>query len=42
MVLREVQEGGLYGTGSRVLLFNLPGAMQHTGLALGQFIGIRG
>ncbi|KAG5492531.1 hypothetical protein JKF63_01109 [Porcisia hertigi] len=42
VVLREVREGGMYGVGSRVLRFNLPGALQKTGLALGQFIGIRG
>ncbi|KPI86887.1 putative NADH-dependent fumarate reductase [Leptomonas seymouri] len=42
VVLREVREGGVYGTGSRVLRFNLPGALQTTGLSLGQFIGIRG
>jgi flavocytochrome c len=42
VVLREVREGGVYGAGSRVLRFNLPGALQTTGLALGQFIGIRG
>ncbi|EPY23732.1 NADH-dependent fumarate reductase [Strigomonas culicis] len=42
VVLREVREGGVYGTGSRVLRFNLPGQLQRTGLALGQFIGIRG
>ncbi|CAC9543617.1 putative NADH-dependent fumarate reductase [Leishmania infantum JPCM5] len=42
VVLREVREGGVYGAGSRVLRFNMPGALQRTGLALGQFIGIRG
>lgn len=42
VVLREVREGGIYGTGSRILRFNLPGALQRTGLFLGQFIGIRG
>ncbi|EPY35309.1 NADH-dependent fumarate reductase [Angomonas deanei] len=42
VVLREIREGGVYGTGSRVLRFNLPGQLQRTGLALGQFIGIRG
>ncbi|KAG5466698.1 hypothetical protein LSCM1_00869 [Leishmania martiniquensis] len=42
VVLREVREGGVYGAGSRVLRFNMPGALQKTGLALGQFIGIRG
>ncbi|XUY36769.1 NADH-dependent fumarate reductase, putative [Leishmania panamensis] len=42
VVLREVREGGVYGTGSRVLRFNMPGALQKTGLALGQFIAMRG
>ncbi|ORC83340.1 NADH-dependent fumarate reductase, partial [Trypanosoma theileri] len=42
VVLREVREGGMYGAGSRVLRFNLPGALQRSGLSLGQFIAIRG
>ncbi|EAN81600.1 putative NADH-dependent fumarate reductase [Trypanosoma cruzi] len=42
VILREVREGGMYGTGSRVLRFNLPGALQRSGLQLGQFIAIRG
>ncbi|KAH8614254.1 ApbE family Alanine dehydrogenase PNT C terminal domain [Trypanosoma vivax] len=42
VVLREVLEGGMYGVGSRVLRFNLPGALQVSGLSLGQFIAIRG
>ncbi|AAZ11208.1 NADH-dependent fumarate reductase [Trypanosoma brucei brucei TREU927] len=42
VVLREVREGGVYGAGSRVLRFNLPGALQRSGLSLGQFIAIRG
>ncbi|RNE96712.1 NADH-dependent fumarate reductase-like protein, partial [Trypanosoma conorhini] len=42
VILREVREGGMYGTGSRVLRFNLPGALQRSGLRLGEFIAIRG
>ncbi|ESL12146.1 hypothetical protein TRSC58_00092 [Trypanosoma rangeli SC58] len=42
VILREVREGGKYGAGSRVLRFNLPGALQRSGLHLGQFIAIRG
>ncbi|KEG05895.1 putative NADH-dependent fumarate reductase [Trypanosoma grayi] len=32
----------MFGAGSRVLRFNLPGALQRSGLHLGQFIAIRG
>ena len=42
VVVSEVRAGDQFGSGSRVLRFNLPGAIQRTGLALGQFIGIRG
>eukprot|EP00164_Ancoracysta_twista_P014613 GFYU01023869.1.p1 GENE.GFYU01023869.1~~GFYU01023869.1.p1 ORF type:complete len:480 (-),score=81.78 GFYU01023869.1:199-1437(-) len=39
--LREVREGDVYGHGSKVLRFNLPGSLQPSGLTLGQFVGIR-
>lgn len=42
VVLREVREGEEFGIGSKVLMFNLPGATQTSGLKLGQFVGIRG
>jgi len=42
VVLREVREGTGFGRGSVVLRFNMPGAMQMTGLKLGQFVAIRG
>jgi flavocytochrome c len=42
VVLREVREGTGFGRGSVVLRFNLPGALQVTGLKLGQFVAIRG
>ena len=42
VILREIRDGGVYGQGSRVLRFNLPGAMQVSGLRLGQFVSIRG
>ncbi|KAL7702558.1 NADH-dependent fumarate reductase-like protein [Lotmaria passim] len=42
VVVRESRAGDQFGVGSRVLRFNLPGALQTTGLALGEFIGIRG
>ncbi|CUF04055.1 NADH-dependent fumarate reductase, putative [Bodo saltans] len=42
VVLREVREGIDAGIGTKVLLFNLPGASQFSGLQLGQFIAIRG
>ncbi|PWV11149.1 putative NADH-dependent fumarate reductase [Trypanosoma cruzi] len=42
VVVRESRSGERFGTGSRVLRFNLPGALQRSGLYLGQFIAIRG
>ncbi|RNF14887.1 NADH-dependent fumarate reductase-like protein [Trypanosoma conorhini] len=42
VVVRESRCGEQFGTGSRVLRFNLPGALQRSGLRLGEFIAIRG
>ncbi|CBH15369.1 NADH-dependent fumarate reductase [Trypanosoma equiperdum] len=42
VVVRESRSGEQFGTGSRVLRFNLPGALQRTGLNLGEFVAIRG
>eukprot|EP00796_Vickermania_ingenoplastis_P005556 gene5556-4010_t len=42
VVVREARSGDQFGVGSRVLRFNLPGALQVTGLKVGQFVGIRG
>ena len=39
--VREIREGDVYGHGSKVLRFNLPGSLQSSGLTLGQFVGIR-
>lgn len=42
VVVREIRYGEQYGQGSVVLRFNLPGALQSSGLRLGQFVAIRG
>jgi NAD(P)H-flavin reductase len=42
VVLREVRHGEMFGQGSVVLRFNLPGALQSSGLMLGQYVAIRG
>nr|CCC93537.1 unnamed protein product [Trypanosoma congolense IL3000] len=42
VVVRESRSGEQFGVGSRVLRFNLPGALQRTGLSLGEFVAIRG
>jgi flavocytochrome c len=42
VVVRESRAGDQFGVGSRVLRFNLPGAAQTSGMAVGEFIGIRG
>jgi flavocytochrome c len=42
VVLREVRHGEMFGQGSAVLRFNLPGALQSSGLMLGQYVAIRG
>lgn len=42
VVIREARSGDQFGVGSRVLRFSLPGALQTTGLKVGQFVGIRG
>lgn len=42
VVVREARSGDQFGVGSRVLRFSLPGALQTTGLKVGQFVGIRG
>eukprot|EP00759_Apiculatamorpha_spiralis_P017222 PhF_6_TR23304/c1_g1_i1/m.32886 len=42
VVVREVREGGEYGFGSVVIRFNLPGARQLSGIAVGQFVAIKG
>ncbi|KPI83014.1 NADH-dependent fumarate reductase-like protein [Leptomonas seymouri] len=42
VVVRESRAGDQFGVGSRVLRFSLPGAAQTSGLAVGEFIGIRG
>ena len=42
VVLREVRHGETFGQGSVVLRFNLPGAIQNSGLMLGQFVAIQG
>ncbi|KAH9597349.1 FAD-dependent oxidoreductase 2 [Trypanosoma melophagium] len=42
VVVRESRRSEQFGNGSRVLRFNLPGALQRSGLKLGQFIAIRG
>ncbi|ORC84661.1 NADH-dependent fumarate reductase [Trypanosoma theileri] len=42
VVVRESRRSEQFGAGSRVLRFNLPGALQRSGLSLGQFIAIRG
>ncbi|KPA85957.1 putative mitochondrial NADH-dependent fumarate reductase-like protein [Leptomonas pyrrhocoris] len=42
VVVRESRAGDQFGVGSRVLRFNLPGSAQTSGLAVGEFIGIRG
>jgi len=42
VVLREVREGPEYGHGIRVFRFNLPGALQKSGLHIGQYVAIQG
>ena len=42
VVIREIREGGQFGHGTKIIRFNLPGALQAAGLKLGQFIAIRG
>ena len=42
VTVREVREGEEFGHGSKIIRFNLPGALQKTGLKIGQFVGIRG
>ncbi|RNF05181.1 NADH-dependent fumarate reductase-like protein [Trypanosoma rangeli] len=42
VVVRESRCGEQFGAGSRVLRFNLPGALQRSGLHLGEFVAIRG
>jgi flavocytochrome c len=42
VVVREVREGEAFGTGSRVILFSLPGALQTSGLEIGQYVAVRG
>jgi flavocytochrome c len=42
VVVREVREGTSFGRGSIVIRFNFPGALQMSGLKLGQFVSIKG
>ncbi|KAG8343427.1 putative NADH-dependent fumarate reductase [Trypanosoma vivax] len=42
VVVRETRSGEQFGIGSCVLRFNLPGAVQRSGLKLGEFVAIRG
>ena len=40
--VRETREGTEFGRGARIIRFNFPGAMQPSGLHVGQFVSIRG
>jgi len=42
VTVREIRDEALFGHGSAVIRFNLPGAMQHSGIKIGQFVAIRG